>query len=494
MLEFDLRPPEAPPQQAAAAAHALVTRADARAALPDSPKLTHEGDPGPPEMMSAIRRVVGRRAHESRASVTSKAMLQRLPAVPNIRGSDNTTAAWEKYFDDLQPLLEAFRNSAQPRDLDLPATMSMSDVRTELQTKVIKPLAAFRGNLVKDNATWIGLEAKWQALRALAEQVKSYSERDQTRLTVAPTVAPTIILTAQEEGWVTDIEREARAIPLDAGDAAAIAASVRFVRSHDGISKDFLRLIARVFAELSAGSDRFDLASLSKHLCKLKVDKEGFSGIIAEVEAALMLLKLGLVTPEVEIKMGEEVSRPAPYNATTVTQDVDILYDDTHGVPTLVEVKDSVITLEKKMNQNAGGKYTPSPVAIATVPPKHEHHYDPMQVSSLVGARDAIATARGTEASLRIVCVRPKGWVRFILSRHCLTLAGNQVILQIGNIEFTPSKLRAFQSDLERRMDITDPAWRIDQRADKTGRTIDRDQVMWDYERSHPWGTIPFTH
>jgi hypothetical protein len=501
--------------------------------LPDPPVTAAGADPGPLALMDSMRRVISARTPASALGLTSGAVLQRCLTGPDVKNATtNTVENWEEYFRKLRPKLLAYELTARPEDLGLPASTTLTDVQRILAKEVATALGTFARNLnsgtTEAKAKWAHLKTDWEELRAINDAVRRYKDADQKQLAIeaAAVERAATTFTDEEHGWVSDIELGALAIGISAKEAAAIARSVTVVRAEKDMSSKFLKLIAQIFKELSFAHDRFDHASLCNHLRKLKTDKEGFSGIIAEVEAALRLLEQGVVDPAVDIVLGYDVRRPRPYMADLDTQDIDIVYVDVVGGRlTLVEVKDAVLTLEKKMNTNAGGKYVVDPSIIQPhKPTQHEHHFDAKQVSSLIAARNQVDLTRG-QAVLRIFCVRPRGWVRFTLSHHCLTLCNNNVTLQIGRVVLRPPKLRALRSYLELQMDLlespsaadigTHTGWRARQRHRPTpgaghsgvsGATTttttttpqpftDRDQLLWDYEQDaeNAWGKHPFT-
>ncbi|MGH2347155.1 MAG: hypothetical protein ACRDG4_18155, partial [Chloroflexota bacterium] len=183
----------------------------------------------------------------------------------------------------------------------------------------------------------------------------------------------------------------------------------------------------------------------------------------------------------------------------TPDQEVDVQFTGEGGKTHIVEVKDSVRTLDQKMKSNIEPfKKDEAGYDIKNTAHKRSaKHYESKQLESLVAVREVMHEKK-EPAELTMMCIRSQGWVRFILGRNCDKLIRNNVTLDIEGIMLRPGHLRRFKEQLARDVSTFQqehhsdkPSWTETLNADPA-LGDSRHDVLWTYERAFKWGAFRF--
>lgn len=444
---------------------------------------------GPVAALRALQQTAGNRAVTSQLAALHPTV-QRFPPAPPV---EYEYSLWAAYLTRVESALHAYQDSAQPTALD---SANFEAARKALET------------LRRDLAT-LGKALHQQA--QLASLPPGELENLKKRKSAADKVVKSVIQYGEAKRTAID-RREAARIPLppaqanltpeltcfvgqttvalsaafDLGRTPGLAIRQGLLRTA-GRNSRFVPRIAHVVDAVIAVQHWFDKPSLKDHILKLTVDYEGYTGIIAELEAALSIIRSGQLGRGEKLTMGARFERPAPYGSAMTTQEMDLSYVDTAGKLNLIEVKDLVSTLETKMNKVSGAARGDSP--------RDEQHFAPKQLASLVAVRDKEDREREHGARLSIICGRASGWVRFIVGHNCTNLINANVTLVIQGREFRPSQLRALRDDVLRQLDHRAPEWRLRQREPRPAGPYNphsdtRHAAIWAYEHDHPIPSI----
>ena len=399
---------------------------------------------------------------------SSGALLQRFPAAP--AATDTDLEKWRVYLqamvdalglyskdDDVQHLEVKDFKEAQGRldEIDTALTTAKDVVRDQRKDTSLKDKVAAVGKLFGPLSRAIGA-----AKLATENRLKP------------PKVAPVVPDSAEIRKAVALYKVDAEAV------LASLGTAITDSKKLTSFAKVFHLTLSEVYVGVAAGLVDFDTAQTQ--LTKLTHPDAGtFTGVLAEFQGIKRLMDAGELDPTRPAVMGLNMPRPEPFKKGGTKQDVDISYMSKEGVIQLIEVKDSVATLETKMNDIVGD----DALDIA-------QKFESRQALSLATLRDS-ELAKGVNVELKIMCLYPFGWVRFVMGRNCDKLLDHGITLVIDGIELPPSRLRGLRAKLRGELERLDAEWgakSVDPSMPKRTETPvgNRHEAHWTYERLHP--------
>lgn len=417
--------------------------------------------------MLALQRAYGNRAVQRMLPARSSgALLQRFPAAP----ADTDLDKWHAYLQAVIKALDLYNNDNDVQHLEVKAFTEVQGRLDEIDQALTQAKSAVGGQR-SDASLKSKVAAAGKLFGPLGKAIRDAKIATENRLK-PPKVAPV----------VPHSDEIRKAVTLYKVDPEAVLVSLGAVITEPKLTpfaKVFHLTLTEVYVGVAAGL--VDFGTANKQLTKLtNADSGTFTGVLAEFQGVNRLLAAGELSVTRPASMGLDMPRPLPFNTAKATQDVDISYVSSKGVTQLIEVKDSVATLETKMNDIVG----------ATDALDIAQKFESRQALSLATLRDT-EQAKGLKVELKIMCLYPFGWVRFVMGRNCEKLIDHNITLVIAGKEFPPARLRALRDALTRELEQLDRDWgakSVDKNMPKRTPTPvgNRHEAHWTYEELHP--------
>lgn len=416
----------------------------------------------------ALQRAYGNRAVQRMLPARpSGALLQRFPAAP----ADVDLDKWHAYLDDVSKALALYIKDNDVQHLEVKDFTEVQGRLDEIDQALTQAKNAVGGQR-SDASLKSKVAAAGKLFGPLGKAIKDAKLATENRLK-PPKVAPVV-------PYGDEIRK---AITLYKVDPEAVLARLGAVITEPKLTP-FAKVLHLTLTEVYVGgvaAGLVDFGTANTQLTKLTTADSGtFTGVLAEFQGVGKLLAAGELDVTRPAFMGLDMPRPLPFRTAKTTQDVDISYTSSAGVTQLIEVKDSVATLETKMNDIVG----------ATDALEIAQKFESRQALSLAKLRDT-EQAKGLKVELKIMCLYPFGWVRFVMSRNCDKLIDHNITLVIAGKEFPPGRLRALRDALTRELEQLDRDWgakSVDKNLPKrtVGPAGNRHEAHWRYEELHP--------
>ncbi len=399
---------------------------------------------------------------------SSGALLQRFPAAPA-----NTDTDLDKWLAYLKAMGDALDLYSKDNDVQYLEVKDFKEVQGRLD-EIDKALTSAK-DVVRGQRSDASLRDKVAAVGKLfgplSRAIGAAKSATENRLK-PPKVAPVVPDGDEIRKAVTLYKVDPEAV------LASLGAAITDSKKLSSFAKVFHLTLSEVYVGVAAGL--VDFGSAHTQLTKLTHPDAGtFTGVLAEFQGIKRLMDAGELDPTRPAVMGLHMPRPEPFKQAGAKQDVDISYTSKEGVIQLIEVKDTVATLETKMNDIVGD----DALDIA-------QKFESRQALSLATLRDS-ELAKGMNVELKIMCLYPFGWVRFVMGRNCDKLLDHGITLVIAGVELPPSRLRGLRAKLRRELEQLDAAWgaksvdpSMPKRTDGPGGN--RHEAHWTYENAHP--------
>jgi hypothetical protein len=438
---------------------------------PEATPARHHADPSSATIL-ALQRTLGNRAVQrmlqapalTRVRPASGSLLQRFPAAPG----DTDLDLWRAYLEAVGEKLELYNKGNDLQHLEVTDYTKAQERLNEIESAfggAKSAVGAHRKNdLVKDKVG--ALTKMFGGLFKSLKEAMAATEQ----LLKPPAVVP-VYPNSVEVGQAVALYK------VDPDPVVIRLHSQIQDPTRTGFAKALYLTLQEVYAGVVQGSVDFD--SARAQLVKLaKADSGTFSGVLAEFQGISQLLKAGELDKTRPATMGHHMARPEPFTNAGPTQDVDISYQSKTGVTQLIEVKDSVATLDTKMNDIVGGDAK-----------ELGQKFESRQVLSLAALREA-EQAKGQQVEIKIMCLYPFGWVRFVMGRNCDKLLNHNITLVIAGKTYPPGRLRQLRDMVSNDLLKVDAAWSVksvDPSLPKRTPTPvgNRHEAHWTYEETH---------